>query len=367
MKTHCKIYIILILLALTIALAGCLAKTPDKVDIFWPPHPDEPRIAYVRELHWLSDVQGKHFFDFIFGAPTVLLVEKPYGVFASGNKVYVTDPTSGDLAFLDLEKKKARYLTRESSQKPRSPVGIVGKEDGSFFVADAFQGKVLLFNGEGEYITAFGKKEDMMRPSGLALNSKLNRLYISDTKANMIFVYSLAGERLFSIGKPGSREGEFHNPTNIAIDRKTDNVVVCDSNNFRVQVFDKDGKFINKFGENGDVPGTFARPKGIGVDSEGNIYVADAAFNNIQIFTREGALLTFLGNAGYAPGDFMLPAGLYVDTNDRIYVVDQVNSRVQVFQYMSETWKKEHQEEYRKYLQKSSELTIKSGATSTAK
>jgi DNA-binding beta-propeller fold protein YncE len=103
--------------------------------------------------------------------------------------------------------------------------------------------------------------------------------------------------------------------------------------NFRVQVFE-DGKFVKKFGELGDSPGTFSRPRGLGFDSEGHIYVADAAFNNYQIFDDQGRLLLYVGNGGANPGQFHLPAGMFVDKNNRIYVVDQLNARVQVFQFL---------------------------------
>ena len=98
------------------------------------------------------------------------------------------------------------------------------------------------------------------------------------------------------------------------------------------------------------MPGTFSRPKGIGIDSDGHVYVVDAAFNNFQIFDETGQLLLFIGGEGNAPGQFQLPAGMYVDEKDRIYVVDSFNFRVQVFQYLSDRWKKEHPEEYNKYL-----------------
>ena len=106
--------------------------------------------------------------------------------------------------------------------------------------------------------------------------------------------------------------------------------------NFRVQVFDVDGRVIGKVGEMGASLGQFARPKGVALDSEGNIYVVDAAFNNFQIFNTGGELLMFVGRVGTQPGEFWLPAGLHIDQQDRIYVVDQYNRRVQVFQYLGE-------------------------------
>jgi sugar lactone lactonase YvrE len=48
----------------------------------------------------------------------------------------------------------------------------------------------------------------------------------------------------------------------------------------------------------------------------------------------------------------MSPAGLYIDENDKVYVVDTLNKRIQVYQYLSEKWKKDHPEEYNKYLKR---------------
>ena len=99
---------------------------------------------------------------------------------------------------------------------------------------------------------------------------------------------------LFTFGARGDKDGEFNFPSNVAIERKTGNVYIVDTQNFRIQVFDKGGKFVKRFGQIGDAPGTFTRPKGIGIDSEGHIYVADAAFDNLQIFDEKGQVLPFL-------------------------------------------------------------------------
>ena len=107
--------------------------------------------------------------------------------------------------------------------------------------------------------------------------------------------------------------------------------------NFRVQVLDPDGKPVATFGGIGDAYGQLARAKGIALDSDGNIYVVDAAFNNFQIFNREGQVLLAVGVAGLAPGQFWLPAGAAIDDKDRVYVVDQYNRRVQIFQYLGES------------------------------
>ena len=78
----------------------------------------------------------------------------------------------------------------------------------------------------------------------------------------------------------------------------------------------------------------FARPKGIGVDSEGHIYVVDAAFNNVQIFNDEGQVLLAFASYGSDRSQMILPAGLAVDSQDYIYVVDSWNRRVNMFEYV---------------------------------
>ncbi len=107
-----------------------------------------------------------------------------------------------------------------------------------------------------------------------------------------------------------------------------------DTGNFRIQVLDPEGKPLSVFGQAGDGPGSLQRPKGIAVDSEGHVYVVDAAFNNFQIFDRSGQLLLDVGAVGTGPGTFWMPAGIHIDGKDRIFVVDQLNHRVQVFQYL---------------------------------
>ncbi len=110
-----------------------------------------------------------------------------------------------------------------------------------------------------------------------------------------------------------------------------------DTFNFRVQIFDPDGRFLGKFGSIGTGYGQFSKPKGIGVDSEGHVYVVDAAFNNVQIFNPEGRLLLHFGEFGNRPWQFWLPAGLSIDENDRIYVADQYNKRINIYQYLPES------------------------------
>ena len=169
------------------------------------------------------------------------------------------------------------------------------------------------------------------RPTGIAVDSAAQRIYITDTLRNKIFITDMQGSVLQTIGKNGTGNGEFNYPTELRL--YGDSLVVVDAMNFRVQVLDRSGAFRYSIGKIGDGTGWMFRPKGIGFDSEGHLYVADAAWGVVQVFNREGQLLYYFGQKGSGLGEFQLPTGLQIDSTDHIYVVDSYNRRVQVFRY----------------------------------
>mgnify|MGYP001595533575 CR=1 FL=1 len=335
----------------TIFFSACVATPHQEVKLVYPLPPQEPRIAFLGSYRGEIDVKKKSamegFLGFLFGSAERPDLQKPYGVASFGDKIYVTDTGSGEVLVIDVKERKVHHIGDGGSGKLAVPIGIAIAADGTIFVADAKLKRVFGYDQTGKVKVAIGQKDELKNPAGLAINNELGRLYVVDSHGNAVHVYSTKGEPLFQLL---GGEGGFLFPSNVAVDRRNGNVYVVDSQNFRVQVFDKDGKFLRTFGKIGDVPGTFSRPKGIGIDSEGHVYVVDAAFNNVQIFDEQGQLLLFIGAEGRAPGYFQLPAGMYVDEKDRIYVVDSFNFRVQVFQYLSDRWKKEHPEEYKKYI-----------------
>ena len=345
-----------LILIIVLMASGCASTGSQKEQtaLWWPAPPEEPRFAYVKFAQGEADFAQRGFWDSIFGAPPISRLRKPAGLYAYGGKVYVACTDAGSVAVIDDKARKVTYIGDSGTGKLSNPIGRAGTSDGSrIFVADAKLGKVYGYDtATGELKLAIGKSNELKNPVGVALNEGLKRIYVLDShEAEAVHVYSLTGEPLFRFGKRGlEADGMLYYPYGIAIDKRNGNVYIVDTQNFRVQVFDKDGVYVRKFGAMGDLPGTFSRPKGIGVDSEGHVYVVDTAFNNFQIFDEKGGLLMFIGAPGYDRGNFTGPSGLYVDENDRIYVADSLNGRVQIFQYLSEKWKKENPEEYKKYL-----------------
>lgn len=311
---------------------GCSAArdaSAEEKELVWPLPPEQPRIKYLRSLSDRKSIEGgeSKLLESLLGEEKSDALQKPYGVVATDDKVYVTESTGGRVFVFDLKNSKLSFISGSLTM----PIGIAADSVGNIYITDVMQKAVLVFNLLGKMILSFGSEAGLENPAGIVVDNSRRRIYVVDSKAHKVKVYSLEGKFLFEFGKRGIEDGEFNFPTNIAIDREG-KIYVVDTINARVEVFDAEGKFLWKFGSLGDSFGQFTRPKGIAVDSHGNIYVVDAAFNNFQIFNNEGKLLMHVGSFGTEPGNFWLPTGISVDSQDRIFVVDATNKRVQVFQ-----------------------------------
>jgi len=261
---------------------------------------------------------------------------KPAGIATdSKGRIYITSLSRSLLYVIDKEHKQLLRISGSDSIKFRTPVGVVVDSHDNVFISDTQLHFVMKFNPQMQMIGTFGSDDHMAAPSYMALDEERKRLYVADTRAQTVFVYDPETMKLITtVGSFGSKKDQFQYPVGVAVNRKDGTFAVTDTGSCSVKVFDANFKFVRKFGQQAMNPGNFVRPKGIAFDSEGNIWVADAAFNNFQIFAPTGQIRMFIGSTGIAPGQFQVPNGLYIDKNDRVYVSDQLNGRVQVFQFL---------------------------------
>lgn len=357
MKTFVTVFFILI----GIFNQGCSTKKVEvqEVVVVFPPLPSEPRIAYLDTYRGKKDSAPKlSAFDAFLGETVESksmdpVIIKPYGVSVYGGKVYAVDTAANFVYAIDEKTKDVLHIGRSGPGTLAGPVAVACDDNGTIYVSDMRLKKILAYNRKGEFQFAIGDRLEFVHPTGIAIDKKLNRLYVADTKGHKFKAFDLkTKELIFEVGKRGKGSGEFNFLTNIAVDNRNNNIIVTDTQNFRIQVFDKDGEFIRTFGKVGDRPGNFSRPKGVAVDSDGHIYVADSAFNNVQIFNELGELLLYFGRAGYVePGTFRLIAGIYIDEEDKIVIADGFTGRVQTFQYLSDKWKLQNPKKYKEYKQ----------------
>jgi len=337
-----------------IVLTGC-AQTKYRFeyhkpesDIVWPQEPDTPRYQFV------GDIQGENNFKEIEGSAGVLrqganwlgrllfgeeaprLLYRPQsGAIDNKNKrLYITDVGRKAIYVFDMRKGSVDVWEGiNSDQNFIAPIAISLISEENLLVTDSELGLIAQFDSEGNYQKQFGDKS-LTRPTGITYDAANKRVFVADSAAHRIEVFSEEGKWLFAIGGKGEIDGKLNSPTFLTF--ANGKLFVADTLNARVQSFDSDGKWLNSFGRRGMSVGDLPRPKGVAVDSEGHIYVVESYYDFLLVFNELGQGLLPIGGTGNNPGQFYLPTGVWVDDTDRVYVADMFNSRISVFQYLKQ-------------------------------
>jgi DNA-binding beta-propeller fold protein YncE len=323
-------------LALGLVTPIGVADTPPSPEapLVFPAPPDTARIQYIRSISGSGEfAPNKGLLKKVWGAITggdePARLVRPHGVKATSDLVLVCDPGAGCVHGFKI--RDPDYFRIPKEGRLPTPIDAALDPEGNIYVTDSKLAVVNSYDPDGRLRHQF--EGVFLRPTGIVYHTARERIYIVDTMAHHVFVYTPGGEREGSFGARGTAEGQFNFPTAIAVSEDGD-LYVTDAMNFRVQVFGPDGEFRHMFGRVGDGTGDFSKPKGVATDSDGNVYVVDALFDAVQIFDPLGILLLSFGRSGQSPGEFWLPAGIDIDEKDRIYVADSYNNRIQVFQYL---------------------------------
>ncbi|MBM4330780.1 MAG: hypothetical protein FJ117_06055 [Deltaproteobacteria bacterium] len=159
---------------------------------------------------------------------------------------------------------------------------------------------VMVFDRHGNLLKAWGEGL-FKRPHGLTLAAD-NTLYLADDGAHVVQQFTLEGELLMTLGRPGQgaafMSGQpFNQPTKAALDPKTGEIYISDGyGNARVHKFSPNGKHLLSWGESGTDPGQFNLVHSVAIDNKGLVYVADRENHRIQIFDERGNYLTQWNN-----------------------------------------------------------------------
>jgi DNA-binding beta-propeller fold protein YncE len=271
---------------------------------------------------------GERISTLLMGPEPMALI-KPFGVVAiQPDDFWILDQGAGTIVHADNGRgTMLRSMHRVIPDFP-SLVGICAEPGGDLFCSDSKLNQV--FRVGEDKTRLFSDRNTLRQPTGMAYHPGTGELWVAETGAHRIAVFTLSGVLVKRIGMRGKGPGQFNYPTFLWIDREG-RIYVVDSMNFRIQLLDNEGNYISSFGRHGDGSGDLARPKGVATDSYGNIYVTDALFHVVQIFNADGEFLDSFGGQGQGQGEFWMPAGIYIDQSDHIFVADSYNSRIQVF------------------------------------
>ncbi len=330
--------LVVVLFGLT--LTGCATPRPDAAlapALVWPTAPDVARISFVKTISGPEDLGiGRGFLqrasDLLFGHEESSIV-RPMAVVAQGDLLFVADPGAQGVHRFDAKEGRHDLIHAEGGAPLPSPVGLALGAAGEVYVSDSALAKVFVIRPGAKEAVPLALAVNLGQPTGIAVDPNDARLFVVDTRAHCVLVFSRDGTLESSFGQCGTGDGEFNYPT-LIWRTPQGRLYVTDSLNFRVQSFDERGRYLSKFGGLGDGAGDLPRQKGVATDRFGHIYIVDGMLHAVQVFNEQGAFLLSLGGLGREPGEFWLPTGLFIGADDLIYVADSYNRRVQVLRYI---------------------------------
>lgn len=241
-----------------------------------------------------------------------------------------------------------------NSSKFNNPYGIAVDAKGNVYVADLGNNKIRKITSNGTvstlagsssgYTNSSGSSAKFNNPYGVAVDAQGN-IYVSDMGNHVIrkispdeSVSTLAGStKGFADGSGTS--AKFNTPSGIAVDTQG-NVYVADAANHKIRKITPNGTVSTLAGSSSgflDATGTnakFDNPNGITVDTLGNVYVADNYNNKIRKITPIGEVSTLVGtDDGFADGSkntakFNFPFGIAVDKDGNLFVADTGNHKI---------------------------------------
>ena len=180
----------------------------------------------------------------------------------------------------------------------RDCVGVGVDKDENVYLLTREQSRVIVYSRAGKFLRSWGEDLFTARTHGLTMGPD-DRVYCVDEGAHCIYVFTLLGNLLLTIGNRGVAANTGY-----------------------------DGHSLESI--TGGPP--FNRPTNLAVAPSGELYVTDGYGNcKVHRFSETGALLQSWGEPGTAPGHFNLPHGLRVAADGRVLVADRENDRIQIF------------------------------------
>ena len=162
---------------------------------------------------------------------------------------------------------------------------------------------------------SFNGNDDFTNPSEMIVDNSNDLLYVADSGNDRIVIFEIVdgttcpNDTIESVdgicyvkefGSSGDDEGEFDDPSGLALNSENNLLYVSDSDNDRIQIFEivddttcpsstdeiVDGVcFVGEFGTTGTADGQFDSPLGIALDNSNDLlYVADSKNDRIQVF-----------------------------------------------------------------------------------
>ncbi len=274
-----------------------------------------------------------------------VLADAPYKTYTVDGYGYVTETQTAYLPYATI--------TKIGDEALNSPTDFTILSDGTMYILDSGNKRIVVSDMEGNLITTFG--EDMLvSPRGIYVASD-HTCYVADRDAREVFVFDGEGELLCSYGKPVEPlygETQDFLPLKVVANESGTIYVICESNtNGIVQISPvSGGTFLGYFGTNstnaslwniiwrsiltdaqrakmqGNIPAT---PDNMAIDEKGLIYTVTRGEKYDTLKRLNIAGVNMIEPDAYED----VPAAVAVGNHDNVFVASQMGY---IYEYNNE-------------------------------
>ncbi len=212
------------------------------------------------------------------------------------------------------------------------PTDIAVAPDGTLYVADGVNNRVLCFDNDGtprDSVTAIAQ-HPLVRPVGLTVDST-GRLWVANSGAGQVLVRRPHGGLDSLLDVPGIAAPHDLDVTDIAVSADGLTAWLVDNDNHRILAVSPAQRTTRVFGRSGTALGELRYPFNIDLDNDGNVLVSDVLNGRVAVFASDGSPRLSYAAYGVELGQVYRPKGLARDPQGQLWVSDSVLNVIQAF------------------------------------
>ncbi len=283
---------------------------------------------------------------FAMPADTLIVqADAPYKTYTVDGYGYVSETQT---AYLPYE-----TITKVGEEALNAPTDFTLLNDGSMYILDSGNARVVVSDMEANLITTFGEGV-LVNPRGIYVTPE-HICYVADRDAKAVFVFDADGELIHTYGKPTAPlygETQDFLPLKVIANEAGTMYIICESNtNGIVQISPVDGgTFLGYFGTNrtdpslwniiwrsiqtdaqraksrGNIPAT---PDNMAIDEKGLIYTVTRGEGYDTLKRLNIAGINMIEPDAYEE----VPAAVAVGNHDNVFVASQMGY---IYEYNNE-------------------------------